>query len=78
VGITSAGGGSTRGGLVEDPGAIGSTTADLEVGADSTAEAGSTRSLLGAPIALGALLLGTTALLWLLFLVLRRRRGERA
>jgi len=73
-----AAGGTVRGGVAEDPAPIGSTTADLEVGADPTEEAGAVRSLLGAPLALGALLLGTTALLWLLFLVLRRRRGERA
>jgi hypothetical protein len=73
-----AAGGTVRGGVAEDPAPIGSTTADLEVGADPTEEAGAVRSLLGDPLALGALLLGTTALLWLLFLVLRRRRGERA
>ena len=70
-------GGAVRGGAADDPAPIGSTTTDIEVGAEPT-EAGATRSLLGDPLALGALLLGTTALLWLLFLALRRRRGAEA
>lgn len=85
VGATSVGsggrpssiGGAVRGGAADDPAPLGSTTTDLEVGAEP-AEAGATRSLLGDPLALGALLLGTTALLWLFLLALRRRRRAEA
>ncbi|WP_207798569.1 hypothetical protein [Klenkia marina] len=72
---TSSAGGAVRGGTVR--GDVGSTTADVEVGAETT-ETGSTRTVLDVPLALGALLLGLTALFWVLFLVLRRRRREQS
>ncbi|WP_165628927.1 hypothetical protein [Klenkia taihuensis] len=64
-------------GSVERP--VGEATADVSVGAEGTdVQSESAERLLDDPLALAALLLGTTVLLWLLFLVLRRRRGERA
>jgi len=82
------------GGLVEDAGAaavadrsatgsverpLGEVTTDVSVGARGTdVQSESAERLLDDPLALAALLLGTTVLLWLSFLVLRRRREERA
>lgn len=64
-------------GSVERP--VGQATADVSVGAAGTdVQSESAERLLDDPLALAALLLGTTVLLWLLFVVLRRRRGERA
>ncbi|KQS63613.1 hypothetical protein [Modestobacter sp. Leaf380] len=62
---------------VADGVAVGSATADVEVGADgASVEAESAQTLLEDPFALGALLLGLTLLLWVLLVLLRRRRRE--
>lgn len=83
-----AGSGTTadpEGSVVDRPGGgsggatVGEATAEVAVGAaDTVVEAESADRLLDDPFALAALLLGTTLLFWVLFLLLRRRRGRHA